>query len=112
MKQNLSFLVFCLFLIGSAYGQNARITGKVTSADDGSPLGGVSVIVRGTSSGTQTDNEGNYSVEVREGASTLLFRMVGYAEQDVPINGQGTINVSLEVDASVLSEVIVTGYGQ
>ena len=112
MKQNLSFLVFCLFLIGSAYGQNARITGKVTSADDGSPLVGVSVIVRGTTSGTQTDNQGNYSVALPEGASTLLFRMVGYSEQDVPVNGQTTINVSLEVDASVLSEVIVTGYGQ
>ncbi|HWL00281.1 MAG TPA: SusC/RagA family TonB-linked outer membrane protein, partial [Parapedobacter sp.] len=113
MKQKLlSFLLLCTLLTGSVYAQSGRIGGKVTSADDGTPLTGVSVIVKGTSSGAQTDAEGNYSVAIPDGASALVFRMIGYAEQEVSLGQQATVNVALELDASVLTEVIVTGYGQ
>ncbi|SEL54328.1 SusC/RagA family TonB-linked outer membrane protein [Parapedobacter koreensis] len=113
MKQKLlCFFVLSMVLTGSVFAQGRRITGTVTSADDGSPLSGVSVIVRGTSLGAQTDSEGNYSVTVPSGASSLIFRMIGYAEQDISLGGNTTIDVALALDASVLTEVIVTGYGQ
>lgn len=114
MKQKLlSFFVMCFMLYGTADAQTTRrIVGKVTSTADGSPLPGVSVTVKGTRIGSQTDADGNYSISVPDDAKVLVFRYVGYAEQELPIGSSNNINVAMAEDASVLTEVIVTGYGQ
>jgi len=81
MKQKLlSFILLCTLLIGGAYAQSRQVSGRVTSAADGSPIQGVSVAVLGTSSGTQTDASGNYSINA-EGNATLVFSYVGFASQ-------------------------------
>ncbi|WFB63066.1 SusC/RagA family TonB-linked outer membrane protein [Sphingobacterium sp. WM] len=112
MKQRLlSVLLLCTMLIGVVYAQNRQVRGKVTSAADGSPIGGVSVLVQGTNAGTQTDGSGNYSVQVGDNA-TLTFRYIGYASQTISVGSQSVINVQLIGDDNALEEVIVTGaYG-
>ncbi|SEL81700.1 SusC/RagA family TonB-linked outer membrane protein [Parapedobacter koreensis] len=89
--------------------QDRQVRGQVTSAADGSPLVGVSVSVRGTTQGTQTDNEGRYIITAANGA-ILVFRSVGFAEKTAVVSAS-TVNVSLEEIQSALDEVIVVAYG-
>src|SRR5580692_4054446 len=100
------FLLFSCF--SSVFAQNKVITGKVTDQKDGSPLPGVSVIVKGSTAGTQTNLDGVYSLTVPDGAKALVFRYIGYKEADLPINGN-IINAQLEYDPKQLSEVVVVG---
>jgi TonB-linked SusC/RagA family outer membrane protein len=93
-----------------AYAQKT-ITGKVTDAKDGSPLPGVTVLVKGTTAGTATDGNGTYSVSLPKGASALVFSFVGYASQEITITNQSTVNVALGTGNKDLSEVVVVGYG-
>ncbi|WP_074408019.1 MULTISPECIES: SusC/RagA family TonB-linked outer membrane protein [Aquimarina] len=89
--------------------QETPITGKVTD-DGGTPLPGVNIIVKGSNSGTQTDFDGMYSLQASEG-STLVFSYLGFADQEVVVGTQKTINVQLEVTASQLEEIVVTALG-
>lgn len=91
--------------------QRMQITGNVTSADDGSALPGVSVVVKGTTIGTVTDYEGNYSLEVPEDATTLVFTFIGMIPQEVAIGGASEISVVLEPDVIGIEEVVVTALG-
>lgn len=86
----------------------STVTGTVTDAD-GAPLPGANVLVKGTTNGTQTDFDGNYSINV-DGDATLVFSYIGFASQEVAVNGQSTVNVSMSEDASQLAEVVVLGY--
>ncbi|MDT0540617.1 TonB-dependent receptor [Croceitalea sp. P059] len=86
----------------------STVTGTVTDSD-GAPLPGANVIVQGTSNGTQTDFDGNYTIDADANA-TLVFSYVGFATQEIAINGQSTIDVSMAEDANQLSEVVVLGY--
>lgn len=99
-------LLFCLPLLA----QNASVTGRVTSSDDGSTLPGVSVVVKGTTRGTTTDANGMYSINAGSGA-TLTFSFVGFKAQDVAVGNRTTINLSLQADAATLNEVVVTSFG-
>ncbi|WP_421824402.1 SusC/RagA family TonB-linked outer membrane protein [Flagellimonas oceanensis] len=85
------------------------ITGTVVD-NFGAPLPGTNVIVKGTTNGTQTDFDGNYSITAASDA-TLIFSYVGFKTTEIPVNGNSTIDVSLEEDAAALDEVVVTGYG-
>lgn len=87
----------------------STVTGTVNDAD-GMPLPGANVLVKGTTNGTQTDFDGNYTITA-EGDATLVFSYIGFKTTEVAIDGQTTINIGLEEDASKLDEVIVTGYG-
>lgn len=80
-----------------------------TVSDDSGPLPGVNIIVKGTSQGTQTDFDGNFSINVDQGA-TLVFSYLGYKTKEVVVDSE-TINVSLEADVAGLDEVVVVGYG-
>ncbi|TXE09109.1 SusC/RagA family TonB-linked outer membrane protein [Gelidibacter salicanalis] len=95
------------------YGMQAQTTVKGVVVDAASSLGlpGVSVLVKGTSKGVTTDFDGNYSIEVSDAMSTLQFSYVGFTTQEIAINGQSTINVSLIEDVSQLDEVVVTALG-
>ncbi len=110
MKRITSILV-CLAFIGlSAFAQDIQITGKVTSADDGSLLPGVAVQIKGTSTGTATNIDGEYTIKAPSDA-TLLFSSIGVISQEVAVVGRSTIDVVMETEIAGLDEVIVIGYG-
>ena len=102
-------LFLCLF-ITPAFAQNVTVKGKVTDAADNSALIGVTVNVKGTTNGTQTDVNGNYSISAPSNA-TLVFSYIGYTTQSIALNGQTTINVPLTSSANQLQQVVVVGYG-
>ena len=108
VRNCLAAVLICLGPV--LFAQQATVSGKVTSADDGLGLPGVNVIEKGTSNGSVSDSDGNYTISVASNA-TLVFSFVGYETQEVPVNGQNTINISLRTDATVLSEIVVVGYG-
>lgn len=87
-----------------------RITGKVTGPD-GAPLPGVSVTIKGTRSGTLTNEAGNYSITVPNENAVLVFSYVGYDSQEVSVGNQTNINISLVGSSSLLNQVVVVGYG-
>lgn len=93
-----------------AFAQGQKVSGKVTSSDDGSGIPGVNVVEKGTSNGAVTDVDGNFSISVGSNA-TLVFSAVGYASQEVPVGDQSTVDVTLVVDVTSLSEIVVVGYG-
>ena len=86
----------------------STVTGTIID-EVGQPLPGASVVEQGTTNGTQTDFDGNYSLNVADGA-TLVFSYVGFKSQVVAVNGQSVVNVTMEQDAAALDEVVVTGY--
>lgn len=102
--------VLLIFMTTIAWSQSRTVTGKVTSADDGTGIPGVNVVEKGTNNGTVTDVEGNYSLNVGEN-STLVYSFVGYTGQEVAVGGQSTINIGLMADVTSLDEVVVIGYG-
>ncbi|MCX2718170.1 SusC/RagA family TonB-linked outer membrane protein [Lentiprolixibacter aurantiacus] len=86
-----------------------EVSGTVTDANG--PLPGASVVVKGTTTGTQTDFDGNYTLSNVDANATLVFSYIGYSTQEVPVNGRSTINVVLQEDAQALDEVVIIGYG-
>ena len=96
----------------SAFAQTRQITGKVTAGDDGSAMPGVSVLVKGTSTGTTTNASGVYKISAANG-TTLRFSFIGYVSQDVTVGDGDTYNVKLAPDAKSLTEVnvVAIGYG-
>ncbi|MCB0631582.1 MAG: TonB-dependent receptor [Saprospiraceae bacterium] len=98
-----------LISIGQLYSQRT-ITGLVISADDGEPLIGVNIIIRGTTEGTVTDFDGKYELSV-EANDILQFSYTGFQNEEVTVGGQSVIDVSLELSATVLDEVVISGYG-
>lgn len=92
------------------FAQEAKITGKVTSAEDGSALPGVAIYVKGTSTGTVTDIDGQYNIKVDPG-SKLVFSSIGFIPQEVEVDVSSEIDISLEIDITSLEEVVVVGYG-
>lgn len=113
MKSSYLITVILLGLLHSTavWAQEIQVSGKVTAADDNSPLPGVNVLVKGTTVGTTTDGEGNYTINVRDGNSTLIFSFIGFTPSEVELNNRTTLDVALEADIQQLSEVVVMGYG-
>jgi TonB-linked SusC/RagA family outer membrane protein len=107
-------LVVALFTMALSYEVSAQqrvITGKVISEEDGLGLPGATVLVKGTTVGTTTDLDGNYSINVPAGSDVLIFSFVGLATQEEQIGNRTVVNVTLTTDASQLSEVVVTAIG-
>lgn len=101
-----------LILLASAAVHAQTVTGRVTSAADGSAIPGVSVLVKGTTVGTATDIDGKYSVTLSEtNGAILVFSFIGNKTKEVPVQGQTSIDVTLEDDALTLSDVVVTALG-
>ena len=98
-----------LLMVGVAFGQKT-ISGKITDASNDSPLIGVNVLVKGTSSGTVSDFEGNYSLTVPGPDAVLEFSYTGYQAQEITVGNQSQIDIALQVGAA-LEEVVVIGYG-
>ena len=94
------------FVVQITFAQDKAVSGTV-SDDSGMPIAGVNIIVQGTSSGTQSDFDGNYSIMVDEGGS-LTFSYVGYTSVSKTVGGSDTINVTLSEDVAQLEAVVVT----
>jgi TonB-linked SusC/RagA family outer membrane protein len=107
----ISAIMLLVVLSGSLYAQEHTVTGKVTDALDGSGLPGVNVAVVGTSKGTISDMDGNYSITVPDNNAKLSFSFIGYTTQIVEVGSQTTINVVLAASDVGLEEVVVVGYG-
>ena len=109
-KKLLRLLLGMLFLSVQAIAQQKTITGKVTSADDGNALPGVSIKIKGTPDGTVTDVNGLYSIKAGNG-QVLVFSFISFATQEIAIKNNNIINVKLGADTKSLNEVVVVGYG-
>src|SRR6185295_19044941 len=107
------FLLMC-FSFGfaiSVWAQDRVVTGKVTSADDGSPLPGVNVVLKGTTNGTATDADGSYKLTVPAAGGSLIYTFIGLQTSEVATGDRAIVDVQLTLDVKQLSEVIVTALG-
>lgn len=105
----MKYLFFVLFLVTSLNGF-CQVTGTVKDGSSGEPLPGVSIVVKGTTNGTITDFNGNYSLKVSEG-DMLVFSFIGYVTQEVTVGEAKVINISLKENLEEIDEVVVVGYG-
>lgn len=106
----LTFVSFALLTLSTlVHAQDKTVSGKVTGSDDGLPLPQVTVLIKGTTKGTPTDMDGNYSLSGVPAGATLVFRYLGYVTQEVEVGNQSVINVQLAPDATSLGEVVVSG---
>ncbi len=110
MKWKTLFTILLFLTVQTLLAQGDRtVTGTVS--DSQGPLPGASVVIKGTTTGTQTDFDGNYTLDDVPSDATLEISYIGYAAQDIPVDGQTTINATLVEDAEALAEVVVVGYG-
>ena len=112
MKLKLSLFLLLLMPLSFITAQEIQVTGTVTTAEDGMPLLGATVSIKGTSRGTTTDFDGNYSLDGVAEDATLVFTFMGYKETEVPVEGRSVIDVVLEADAALLDQVVITGYSR
>ncbi|WP_226391070.1 SusC/RagA family TonB-linked outer membrane protein [Penaeicola halotolerans] len=110
MRKLLLFCFLTLFSIGT-YAQSVVVTGTVTSSEDGQPIPGVGVQVKGTTTGVPTDLDGKYRIEVPSTDAVLVFQALGMVTQEIRVGNRSTINVILNPDTKTLGEVVVVGYG-
>ncbi len=103
------FLTACLFTFFSGYAQTKRITGKV-SDEDAQPLSGVTVLVKGKTLGTQTNNQGEFSIDAASG-ETLVFSYTGFSTQELRVGSATSYSIGLIRKTDMLGEVVVVGYG-
>ena len=103
-------ILFSLFsLLG--YSQEIGVKGNVIDATDKLPIVGLSVMVKGTTVGTTTDYDGNYSLLNVSPDATIVYSMIGYKTQEISVNGKSLINVVMKSDVETLDDVVVIGYG-
>jgi len=100
-----------LFTYSFITAQQVTVTGKITDASTGESIIGAAIVVQGTTRGTVSDMDGNYSIEVPDGEAVLMFSYISYLTQEIPVGEQTVINVSMAIDPTELEEVIVIGYG-
>lgn len=93
------------------YAQERSVSGKITDQQDGSPLAGVSVTIKGTSTGTVTAADGTFRVTINSDASAIVFSHLNYESREVPIGNRSTFNVTLVSTTYAMSEVVVVAYG-
>ena len=109
MKKTNLLLLFCVLFSLSLFSQNS-LDGKVTDINSSEAIAGVNVIVKGTSTGTATDFDGNYNITVSQG-DVLVFSYVGYSTLEITYDDQLSLNVAMSEDASQLDEILLIGYG-
>ncbi len=111
MKKRLLFIcAILLWMVQISNAQDRRVNGKV-SAPDGQAVPGVSVQLKGTNRGVNTDNNGNFTIAVTSNSDVLVFTAVGFRSQEIIVGNQSTINATMVEESRALDEVVVTGYG-
>ena len=114
MKRTLLLILTVLSLSGTTglMAQERTVSGRVTSVEDGTPLPGVNVVLKGTQVGTVTDADGNYRLTVPgEEGETLVFTFIGLRSEEVPVENRTLVDIQMQPDVTQLSEVIVTAVG-
>ncbi|MEM6262986.1 MAG: TonB-dependent receptor [Bacteroidota bacterium] len=104
------YLLLAMCLASSMIYAQTTVTGTVTSSEDSEALGGVTVVVKNTQIGAFTGEDGSFTLNVPDPNATLLFRYVGYQDQEIALSGRTTLNVTMQSDFA-LDEVVVVGYG-
>lgn len=110
MKKLLFTAVLSVLMLITASAQEIQVKGTVRTSDDGMPLPGVSVVIKGTTQGTLTDQDGNFRLSASTG-QVILFSFIGYRPQEITLTGNNQLNVVLEPDVMKMDEVIVIAYG-
>lgn len=100
-----------ILFTGGLYAQDQTVSGTVTSGEDGSPIPGVNVIIKGTTTGTATDFDGKYSLSVPNAETTLVFSYIGFVTEEVVVGNRSVVDVTLAPDITQLGEVVVTAFG-
>lgn len=104
-------IALMMLLSSHTYAQKS-ISGKIVDAKSGDPLPGVTIVVKGTTTGTVSDYDGNYSLLVPKGSDQLVYSMIGYEKQTIRLSTSSVINVSMKTATTALGEVVVVGYGE
>ncbi|CAL67710.1 SusC/RagA family TonB-linked outer membrane protein [Christiangramia forsetii] len=111
MKLKTSIIAFlAIFQFATLLAQENSVSGLITGSEDGEPLNGVNVLIKGTNRGTITDFDGNYRIDIEPG-EVLVFSSVGFETQEISYTGQSTLDVTLVADLESLDEVVVTSFG-
>ena len=110
MKTFLNSLLLLALLLPATLIAQTMVTGTVTDQADASPLPGVNILVKGTTTGASTDFDGIYSIKVNQG-DILVFSYLGYVTQEITYSGQSTLDIMLVEDTAQLDEIVIIGYG-
>ncbi len=111
MKTFTKSALFLLWLIPMSFFAQSTVTGTVIDAGSGQPIPGVNIIVKGSTNGTSSDFDGNYSLSNLSNGDILTFSYVGFIPQEVSFTGQASVNITLQEDAAELEQVVLIGYG-
>ena len=103
--------IFLFVIPLSLWAQERVVTGKITDSKDGTPIIGASISPKGTTGGTTTATDGSFSIKISSEVKTLVVSYVGYVSQEININGNGPLSISLVGSQTNLNEVVVVGYG-
>ena len=106
------FTAACMLVSVASRAQDRTVSGTVTSTEEGSPLPGVNVVIRGTTEGTTTDTDGRFSLVVPSSESVLVFSFIGLKTVETIVGERSQIDVGMDVDVAQLSEVVVVAYGE
>jgi TonB-linked SusC/RagA family outer membrane protein len=110
MKKFFMLALLCIFNIQQATSQNVNLTGQITGAS-GDPLPGVSILIKGATSGVVSDSNGNYSIKAPDKGAVMIFSCLGFITQEIAYNGQERLDVILEEESLELDKIVVVGYG-
>jgi TonB-linked SusC/RagA family outer membrane protein len=105
------FFVVCLVIPSLSFAQDKTLSGRVTSTEDGTPIPGVNVVLKGTTVGTSTDADGKYAFSIPATGGTLIFSFIGLESKEIEIGDRTVVDVTLALDVTQLNEVVVVGYG-
>jgi TonB-linked SusC/RagA family outer membrane protein len=112
MQKFLLMVCMCLAIAwGDARAQSRTVTGKVTASEDGSPLPGVNVVIKGTTTGTVTDGTGTFTIEAPSSGGVLVFSFIGLTTQEIEVGERTRVDVQMQQDITQLGEVVVTAVG-
>src|SRR6187551_1914517 len=109
----LKYSLILFFTLAWGYSQAQQsVSGTVKDKATGETVPGVNVVVKGTTTGTITDGDGKFSLQVPSADAILVISFVGYAKEEIAVSGRSTIDVLLTADIATLEEVVVVGYGE
>ncbi len=111
MRTLIKSTLLLLFMMPMSFFAQSTVSGLITEADTGMPIPGANVVIQGTTTGTTTNFDGEYTLEGVNLDDVIVVSYVGFTSQEIPYTGQQTINVELSPDTAVLEEVVLVGYG-
>ena len=111
MEKSFKSLLIMLFMLPMSFFAQQSVSGSVTESATGLPVPGVNIIVKGTSNGTTTDFDGNYTISNVSNENVLVFSFLGFTTKEILFTGQQTLNVQLDESQNALDEIVVIGYG-